>query len=276
MKCPIDDGEMERIFSATILGRHRGEYFKCPKCRLIQASNPHWLDESYTSVIAATDVGLVARNLCNLIQLEPILYRLAAEGAKMLDVGGGYGLLCRGLRDRGFDCYTSDLYCENLFAKEFEPGPGFKAQVLFAFEVMEHIGNPLEFLQTKFAEYQAEVMIFSTLTYAEEEFPGRDWWYYAFETGQHISFYHEESLRALAGQLGMHHFSLSPGLHVLSKVRLDLSDKLLLRRERFSLGRLYQVWVRLLRRRRSLTWSDYEAAKARLHASSSLAAEDLS
>jgi hypothetical protein len=264
MKCAVDGQEMAPIFSATILGKYRGEYFKCPECRLIQVASPHWLSESYSSAIAATDVGLVGRNLANMRLLEPILYRLAADDATIHDVGGGYGLLCRGLRDSGFDCFTSDIYCENLFAKGFEPGLGFKAEVLLAFEVMEHIGDPREFVQTKFAESGAEMMVFSTLTYDEESFPELGWWYYAFETGQHISIYHEDSLRALARRLGMHHFSLSSTMHLITRRPLDYADKLLLSRRSRLLGRLYEAWVRRVRRRRSLTGSDYEAAKARL------------
>jgi hypothetical protein len=265
---------MAPIFSATILGRHRGEYFQCPACRLIQVANPHWLSEAYSSVIAATDVGLVSRNLANQKLLEPILSRLAAAEAKILDVGGGYGLLCRSLRDRGFACFTSDIYCENLFAKAFEPAAGFQAEVLLAFEVMEHIGDPLEFVAGKLAEFGAETLIFTTLTYSDDDFPDLGWWYYAFETGQHITFYHRESLQMLASKLGMEHFSLSPAMHLLTKRPLSRVDRLLLSRERPLIGALYGAWVRLRRRGKSLTWSDYVAAKGRVRAASAKAAEN--
>lgn len=274
MRCPIDSVAMEPLFSATVLGRHAADYFQCPECRLIQVAEPHWLAEAYASVIAATDVGLVARNLANLRLLEPILHRLAASGTNILDVGGGYGLLCRALRDRGFACHTHDPYCENLFARGFEPGPGFQADVLLAFEVMEHITNPFEFVSAKLAESGAHTLIFSTLTFAGPDAPPRGWWYYAFETGQHVSFYHGESLRRLGARLGMHAFSFSRGLHVLSRQPLGRADKLLLGGGGRWLAALHAAWVRFERRGRSLVWADYEAAKQRLLAQQGQPAPD--
>ncbi|MDM9385349.1 methyltransferase domain-containing protein [Chlorogloeopsis sp. ULAP01] len=81
---------------------------------------------------------------------------------KFLDVSGGYGLLTRLMRDIGFDCYTTDKYCQNLFAKAFEPTDKFEADALFAFEVLEHIENPLKFLSKIFMKSGCKTLIFST------------------------------------------------------------------------------------------------------------------
>ncbi len=59
---------------------------------------------------------------------------------------GGYGLLARLMRDLGFDCHGTDKYCDSLFAREVDPGPDFKADALFAMEVLEHIEDPLGFV----------------------------------------------------------------------------------------------------------------------------------
>lgn len=265
MNCPIDQVPMSFCFSEVILGKYNAQYYCCSKCGLIQPENPQsWLPEAYSSAIAATDIGLVSRNISNIQRLEPILHRLCQTNAKILDVGGGYGMLCRGLRDRGFDCYITDIYCENLFAKSFEPAPGAKADVLLAFEVFEHVTDPVAFVDEQFKKYSPELMIFSTLLYEADEPPPRDWWYYTFETGQHISIYHSRSLQQLAKKLDLHVTSLNSGLHLLSKQTISPLDQLLLHSSAKFSSKIYSCMTRFLRRKKSLLQTDYENTKSQI------------
>ncbi|WP_411826370.1 class I SAM-dependent methyltransferase [Luteolibacter sp. AS25] len=257
--CPIDGSPMEEAFDATILGKYCVSYFRCPRCLLLQPETPHWLEEAYSSAIARTDVGLVSRNRQNWEILRPILHRIFQPDAKFLDIGGGYGLLCRGLRDEGFDCYTTDQFCQNLYAQDFEPREGFKADALFAFEVLEHIANPLEFIKDAFSTYGCRTLIFSTLTHASEEVPAMDWWYYAFETGQHVSLYHEKSLQTLASILDVNLWNLSEGWHILTDKQPTGLDRFLLRPG--ILMKLYSPWVKRKRRRFSRLQEDYDMIK---------------
>lgn len=250
---------MTEAFEGIVLGKHKADYMRCPKCLLIQAHDPHWLDEAYSSAIAKTDVGLIWRNRQNWMTLRPILHRLFPESARFLDVGGGYGMLCRGLRDDGFDCYTTDRYCDNIYAPDFEPGEGFTAHALLAFEVMEHIENPLEFVRKSFDKYRCKTLIFSTLTHGSADIPPMDWWYYAFETGQHVSLYHEKSLEQLATELGVTLWSLNEGWHIITDQRLDYLDRLLLRPGLPS--RIYSKLVDRKRRSMSKLQADYEMVK---------------
>ncbi|MGC4016765.1 MAG: class I SAM-dependent methyltransferase [Luteolibacter sp.] len=261
MKCPIDGKQMDFAFKATVLGKYDVSYYRCGTCSLIQPQEPYWLEEAYSSAIADTDVGLVLRNRLNWRRLAPLLHRIASSEARILDVGGGYGLLCRGLRDDGFDCYTTDAYCENLFAKGFEPGDGFSAEVLLAFEVMEHITNPLAFVREQLAKYGADTLVFSTLTHSSSAPPPLDWWYHVFESGQHVSLYHENSLQALAAELGLNLYSLSKDFHVLTRHRLFSLDLWYLQRRR--LGLFYEAWVGFARRGRSWLERDYQAVKSK-------------
>ena len=266
MNCPIDQTTMSFCFSEVVLGKHEAHYFQCQHCGLIQPQNPEsWLQEAYSSAIAATDIGLVSRNISNIRRMEPILSRLCASDTKILDVGGGYGMLCRGLRDRGFDCYTTDVYCENLFARKFEPDQGFKADVLLAFEVFEHVGDPVAFVDEQFRKYSPDLMIFSTLVYETNEPPPKDWWYYTWDTGQHISIYHPKSLRELAKKLGLFTTSFGPGLHLMSKLPISLLNRFLLNTHGRPIGKVYATISRFLRRRKSLLPTDYKNAKSQLH-----------
>lgn len=256
---------MKEVFTAEILGKHAATYFQCPECGLVQPKDPTWLAEAYESVIAASDVGLVGRNIYNMRRLESVLHRLHTEGAAMLDLGGGYGLLCRCLRDIGFHCNTTDIYCENIFAKGFEPEPGEEYETLFAFEVFEHIEDALTFTRSALEKYNAKRLIFSTLTHAGSEPPTKDWTYYAFETGQHISLYHDRAISALAERLGLHRLTVYSDLHILSKEPFTRLDRLLLTPGMLRLRKLYGMYVSRIRKGVSLTQDDYGNAKRALH-----------
>lgn len=254
---------MTEIFSQTILGKYSTTYFKCPECEIIKPENPYWLAESYSSAIAETDVGLVSRNIRNRDLLTPIFIRLHPVDGKMLDVGGGYGLLCRMLRDKGWNCFSIDTFCQNLFARRFEPDEKFKASTLLAFEVFEHIEDPLSFARVQIARYDSDRIIFSTLTH-KWDVPPVDWWYYAFETGQHISIYKRQTLKVIADKMSWHVFSVSDEMHILSKQPIDRLSKILLNRKYRILSRLYRIYAIFCLRKKSLLNTDYLSIKSDL------------
>jgi hypothetical protein len=261
---PLTGRPVEFLFKACVLGKYDAAFFRCPESELIFTPEPPWLAEAYSSAITATDVGLVMRNLHNRDDTAWILQFLGLERGPYLDLGGGYGLFTRLMRDRGFDFHTTDPYCENIFAKTHEPAAGFTAEALTAFEVFEHIVNPLSFVEDAFKRYGARNLIFSTLTY-NNGIPPRDWWYWCFETGQHISFYSPRTLALMAEKLGCHTFSLHEGFHVFCELPLTSFQKLVLSHRR--VRRLYDRF----RRRRgalrlSLTQPDYEIARGRVRA----------
>ena len=213
--CAICDASMEKVFSAMLLRKHEVTYHRCAKCGLLQTEEPYWLDDAYADPIAASDTGLIQRNFSVAARLSALLYFCLEPQGAYLDVAGGYGMLVRLMRDIGFDFYWSDKHCENILARGFEAARaerGFSA--LTAFEVLEHVEDPLGFVSGQMKAHGVHTLIFSTQTYADE-LPPDDWWYYAFETGQHISFYQARTLAALAGRLGLHFLSAN-GMHVLT------------------------------------------------------------
>jgi hypothetical protein len=200
--CPLCRAPMSEAFKTLIMSRHEVQFYHCDACGLLRSERPWWLQEAYGDAIAETDCGLVARNI-EIVRLLRILlaFRMPSEG-RLLDHAGGYGLLVRMLRDHGFDAWWSDPFCQNLFARGFE-GDSRPYQVLTLFEVIEHLHEPLEHLEELITRHRPELIVLSTTTYVGRPPTPDAWGYYAFETGQHVTFYQERTLHRLASRLGL-------------------------------------------------------------------------
>ncbi len=256
MICPICSGAMTPVFTAQILGKYQAQYEVCRGCGFLRAHAPHWLSEAYTSAIAAADTGLVMRNISIACKMAGVLYWLMEErgAGRYLDAAGGYGMLTRLMRDLGFDFYWSDKYCENVLAPGFEYKPDIgPCNAVTAMEVIEHLTDPMEFVGDALAEAKADTLIFTTELY-EGQPPAPDaWWYYAFQTGQHIGFFQRRTLEILGRRLNLH-FASANGLHVLSKQLInERALKLVTGRV---MSKVAPWWVR--RRLGSKTMADHQ------------------
>jgi hypothetical protein len=244
---------MEPVFKATILGRHEVQYFSCEACSFLQTEKPYWLEDAYCSAIGDCDTGIMERNLHNVLRVSAVLKLLKLENDPIMDMAGGYGILTRLLRDVGFDCRWSDKYCDNLIANGFQAAPGLKVAAVCAFEAVEHIENPLDFFRDAIKQYGARVIIFSTEDF--EEIPSQDWWYYSRETGQHISFYSGQALKAIAKQLGWFYYPLPRHLHLYTACPIAILQSVIMRTY---LLYPYGLWVMMRMRRHSRTQIDRE------------------
>lgn len=244
---------MRFSFKETVLGKYDVSYFHCSDCGFLRTEEPYWLDEAYTRAIAAADTGLLERNFAFSRKLAAILHLCFDARGAFIDVAGGYGVLTRLMRDIGFDFYWEDKYCENLLAAGFEADKAeTPVQGLTAFEVLEHVPDPVEFLSGLMHRFGTRNLIFSTETYPGPTPPDKRWWYYAFRTGQHIAFYRRQTLLKIAQRLNLEFFSVR-GMHVLSERMLP--NQLLLR---MLSGRLAFLFVAYIRRRLgSRTMSDH-------------------
>lgn len=215
-KCPICSGDREQIFSATILHKYDIVYLFCATCGLLQTESPYWLDEAYDNAIAAADTGLVSRNVSISKKLANIIYFLFDSKMKYIDLAGGTGLLVRLMRDIGFDFYWKDAYCTNIHASGFEASTEhFPVVAVTMFEVLEHIHDPLFFMENSLSKYGASTIIFTTELFEGEPPKPSEWWYYSPSTGQHISFYQYKTLSYLANKMGLNLYS-NRNFHIIT------------------------------------------------------------
>jgi 2-polyprenyl-3-methyl-5-hydroxy-6-metoxy-1,4-benzoquinol methylase len=242
-RCQICDEETEVSFQEKVLQKHNAIFDYCQSCGFLRARNPHWLAGAYSSAIASTDTGLVARNYTIGRKLASVLFGVLRERGqgRYADIAGGYGMLTRIMRDYGFDFYWSDKYCDNLMARGFEYLPEIgPCHAITAIEIMEHLEDPLTFIREALELTKASTFIFTTeLFNGPPPDPGQ-WWYYSFETGQHIAFFQRRTLELMALKLGLS-FESCGGVHVFSNYQTN-KTRLRLFTGRISI--IYSWWVR--------------------------------
>lgn len=228
MNCNICSNKTYKIFTSKILGKYDVSYYRCGKCLFIQTEEPFWLEEAYSlGAISALDVGIMSRNLLLIDKTEKILYKLFSDFSNFfaVDYGGGHGVFVRMMRDKGFNFFRQDIHADNIYARYFDikdlPA-NHKFNILTAFEVFEHLPNPIEEI-TKMFNY-SDIILLSTELQPSGNFSNlEDWWYFAPETGQHISFYTEEAFKEIAKKLSAYYYTDFINLHILSKNQLDVN-----------------------------------------------------
>jgi hypothetical protein len=223
-KCPVCSAKRETYFRQKILKKYEVDYLYCPSCGLLQTETPYWLDEAYSNAIANADTGLVARNISISQKIAPILFFYFNPNGKYLDIAGGYGMLTRLMRDIGFDFYWFDPYCENILAKGFEFDSNTKpCTAVTAFEVLEHVTDPIKFIQDALEMGNTSTIILSTELFNGSPPSAKEWDYYSFETGQHISFYQPQTIEKIASTLQLNYYYFR-GISLLTSETLSNSN----------------------------------------------------
>jgi hypothetical protein len=213
--------------------------------------------EAYSNPIANSDLGYCSRNVALAERthaiLSVLLFNQTAE--RMLDFGGGYGMLARLMRDKGWDFYCYDAYTENIFCRQQAVdliSPQDKFSVITAFEVAEHIPDAGSFFEKLFQN--CETVIFTTELRPESVTSPMDWWYFSLETGQHICIFSRVSIDYLCEKYNAKLLYSRNGLHVISRQRMTLGVSLLLRAIDCLPGKMF---ARFFLKRKSLLSSDY-------------------
>lgn len=218
-RCRICDGAAAPFGNALVLNKYDVRYFSCARCGFVQTEEPYWLEEAYSSAIAPIDIGPLDRALRMAEKTKALAVAWFNPWRPCLDFGAGYGLLVRRLRDLGLDYRYYDRHCENLFAQGFEADPyaGDRFEIVTAFEVVEHLEDPV-------TEVRRLLQCTSNLFFSTQLLPPHrpgpnNWWYYAPEFGQHVSIFSRRSLDILAERLGRRLLSCG-NLHLLTEKRI--------------------------------------------------------
>lgn len=219
MKCKICGFSSNSFGDALILHKHRVCFFRCEKCDFIQTQDPFWLDESYSSIITKSDIGLVERNLTFAEKTRSLIVTCLDPNQSFVDYGGGYGLFTRLMRDKGFDFYHYDPFCHNLFATGFEAKNKNKYSLATAWEVFEHVENPMKAIEDllKFSH----TIYFSTILIPDKPRPLNEWWYYGLEHGQHISFYSLKTIKLICEIFNLSLLYSDGNLHLISDEKIN-------------------------------------------------------
>lgn len=249
VKCRLCTSRSFLHGQTDVLNKYVVSYFRCEDCGYIQTEEPYWLDEAYSSAIASQDVGILQRNLDHRDVTCAVLNLMFPRIRDAVDLGGGHGIFVRLMRDRGFNFYWSDLYASNDYARGFESKAGATYDFAAAFEVLEHLIDPLDELSPLMG--CSPDLLVSTCLVPEPAPRIADWWYYVPTTGQHISFYTRRSLQVIARRFGRHLLSHGP-FHLFSS---EPKNKVLfLLATRIRVARI----VNTIYRRPGLTQKDFE------------------
>ncbi len=218
MKSKITGGETTLLFTQKILNKYEVKYYRCNETGFIQTEEPFWLEEAYSSAITKLDIGLVSRNIYLSERVSKFIATKFNRKGIFLDYAGGYGLFTRLMRDKGFNYYHTDKFCQNLFAESFDLTDlptSTTFELATAFEVFEHLPNPVEEIKSmlKFSDN----LLFTTELQPKQLADIKSWWYISQETGQHIAFYTAESLAYIAKHLGYNFYTDGSILHLFTK-----------------------------------------------------------
>jgi hypothetical protein len=171
-----------------------------------------------TAAGIALDSGRYRRNH------SAFLYLTALEAAgvfprrpRLLDFGGGSGLLTEMFSSAGYDAYQSDLYNGTpMFAPERRIREMWSPRlrpfdVIIMLEVLEHLVSPIDLMRRITGLLKPTgALVISTEIYRTGEHTAA-WPYLAPLGGQHVTFWSIEALHILRRELGFESLGYFPG-----------------------------------------------------------------
>lgn len=251
MNCKICLSSLDYFHSALVLKKYQVNYYRCTYCGFIQTDEPYWLEEAYSEAVNDYDIGLVSRNISNVLIANFVIRNSFNKNGIYLDYGGGYGLFVRLMRDRGINMYRYDFYCENLFAKgyDLENTEIQSFDMVSAFELFEHFIEPHDDI-AEIRKY-SDSILFSTLLIPSNQPKIKDWWYYLPEHGQHVSFYTKKALNILAEKSNLKLLTNETNMHMLTDKNINIIEFRVLTNQR--LAKIYDFFCK----NNSLLWNDF-------------------
>jgi 2-polyprenyl-3-methyl-5-hydroxy-6-metoxy-1,4-benzoquinol methylase len=189
-------------------------YRRCPQCAFtFTTAFDSWDQETFRTQIYNDEYIVVDPDFAELrpagnAHLIAHSFPGARASIRILDYGGGNGLLASRLRDAGFSATTYDPF------SSFHDLPDDKFDLVTCFEVLEHAPTPQEAVAAIVSLIkQPGGLLFSTLV-QPKEFPaiGLNWWYAGPRNG-HVSLYSTHSLALLFKPYDMRVASFSDNIH---------------------------------------------------------------
>ena len=190
-------------------------YRQCPQCAFtFTTAFDFWDWEAYRTHIYNDDYIVVDPDF---VELRPVgnahlianSFPDAKSSIRILDYGGGNGVLAQRLRDAGFSASTYDPY------SGFNELPTERFDLVTCFEVLEHVPTPDKTIATMVSLLKHPgAILFSTLVQPKEFAAiGLNWWYAGPRNG-HISLYSTQALALLFKPHGMKVASFNDNLHL--------------------------------------------------------------
>jgi hypothetical protein len=231
VKCSICEGTAEIKLHVDIHNRQKQPLFQCLSCSFRFFHKPDWLPHSFSSELNQLDLGSVSRCLF-VADFVTAVFSSDCETTRVLDWGGGDGLLTRLLRERGIDCVWHDPFVQPRFVGDAIYRDNCQIDVAVASEVFLHMVDPLQALRSLLAI--SNIVVLTAVVPPKQIEP--DWWYLMPETGQHVSFYPFSTLRELAHQTDTYFTSDHRFFHVFSRQTLSIRKRLLIRVRSLAFG----------------------------------------
>ena len=197
--CRLCGAQAELVWTDKLLGRYQVGYYRCGECESLMTERPTWTEEAYGSTSRPTDVAAAGRA----DQYRVLIFWLwkffhFRENDRLLDWGGGDGLLVRKLRDDGINALLYDEYTKNNYAIGFEGDPNEHFSMITSFEVWEHLTDPRTDLQLVFA-HQPDALLISTQLYRGQD---KTWPYLAAWSGRHVFFWSPKAMEKVGELFG--------------------------------------------------------------------------
>jgi hypothetical protein len=234
--CRLCQGALSQWMRARVLGKYDVCYWCCDTCGSLQTDPPYWLDEAYGARGVGDDTGACQRSLDLTLQTAALLSLLRWSAPNpCLDFGAGMGLFARMMRDRGYNFLAYDKYVFPYFMDWFVVNDPMEtaAHLVTAYEVIEHMPNPISDLNPIFGR-NADVVIVTTELC---DGVGKDWWYLNPPQGQHVFFYSRKAL-ALIGEGYGYCYNAVSNLHVFTRPDLDVEGALNIARDPKRFGQM--------------------------------------
>lgn len=260
VKCPICSEVAYVALQLSVRGKSNEPLFRCSNCAFHCFAQPNWLQQSFTDNLHQLDLGSVSRCLLVADFVTAVL-PLRRRDTRVLDWGGGDGLLTRVLRDRGIDCVWYDPFTKPTFVGDSLYEPQSQVDVTVASEVFLHLTDPVAALKSLLSH--SEVVVVTAVVPPKKL--DSDWWYLMPETGQHVAFYPISALKELADQTDTYLNTDRRFFHVFSKRRLSLATRLLIGVRPLAFGVAYfQIGRKMVRTARGRSESLTPLDQARL------------